>query len=48
MTRLIEMGFANRLKNQRLLRENSNDLAKVIELLTMDTMDDSNWFSHRH
>jgi len=34
---LIEMGFANRGKNQRLLSENNNDLDKVIELLTTDS-----------
>ncbi|CAF1311770.1 unnamed protein product [Rotaria sordida] len=44
---LIEMGFANRAKNQRLLKENANDLAKVIELLTIDN-NDSDWFAHRH
>lgn len=31
---LIEMGFANRTKNQILLAANNNDLNKVIELLT--------------
>ena len=48
MNTLIEMGFANRSKNQRLLKENANDLAKVIELLTLETNDDSDWFAHRH
>jgi len=48
MQTLIEMGFANRVKNQRLLRENANDLAKVIELLTLDNNEDADWFSHRH
>ncbi|CAF0746169.1 unnamed protein product [Rotaria sp. Silwood1] len=47
MKTLIEMGFANRAKNQRLLKENANDLAKVIELLTIDN-NDSDWFTHRH
>lgn len=42
------MGFANRAKNQRLLRENGNDLAKVIEILTLDTIEDPDWFAHRH
>lgn len=45
---LINMGFANRVRNQRLLRENANDLAKVIELLSLDSHDDGDWFSHRH
>lgn len=48
MSVLINMGFANRAKNQRLLRENANDLAKVIELLSLDSHEDSDWFSHRH
>ncbi|CAF2555925.1 unnamed protein product [Rotaria sp. Silwood2] len=37
---LIEMGFVNREKNQRLLVENKNDLNKVIELLADDDNDD--------
>ncbi len=45
---LIEMGFANRGKNQRLLSENNNDLDKVIELLTTDSSEDADWFAHRH
>ena len=45
---LIEMGFANRAKNQRLLAENDNDLDKVIELLTSDVDDDADWFTRRH
>ncbi|CAF1161817.1 unnamed protein product [Adineta ricciae] len=45
---LIEMGFVNRQKNQRLLSEHSNDLTKVIEVLTAESNDDLNWFSHRH
>ncbi|CAM2715589.1 unnamed protein product [Rotaria socialis] len=45
MKKLIEMGFANRAKNQRLLKANANDLAKVIELLTIEN-DDTDWFSH--
>ncbi|UJR33059.1 hypothetical protein I4U23_020518 [Adineta vaga] len=48
MQALIEMGFVNRAKNQRLLRENANDLAKVIEFLTLDCNDDTDWFAHRH
>jgi len=48
MKKLIEMGFANRAKNQRLLAENANDLAKVIELLTLDNNDDVDCFVHRH
>lgn len=48
MAQLIEMGFGNRAKNQRLLRENGNDLAKVIELLTLDVNEDPDWFDHRH
>jgi hypothetical protein len=48
MSYLIEMGFANRARNQRLLDENANNLGKVIELLTVDTTDDSNWFTYRH
>jgi len=48
MQTLIEMGFANRARNQRLLRENANDLAKVIELLTLDNNEDADWFTHRH
>lgn len=48
METLINMGFANRAKNQRLLRENANDLAKVIELLSLDSHADGDWFSHRH
>lgn len=34
---LIEMGFVNRTKNQRLLAENNSDLNKIIELLTAET-----------
>ena len=48
MKTLVEMGFANRAKNQRLLRENGNDLAKVIERLTVDNIEDPDWFAHRH
>ncbi len=48
MKTLIEMGFANRAKNQRLLKENANDLAKVIELLTLDNNEDVDSFIHRH
>ena len=48
MKTLIAMGFANRAKNQRLLRENDNDLNKVIEQLTLDVNEDSDWFAHRH
>lgn len=48
MQALIGMGFVNRAKNQRLLRENANDLAKVIELLTLESDDDSDWFTRRH
>ena len=48
MTKLIEMGFSNRAKNQRLLRENHDDLDKVVELLTLDSAEDPNWFNHRH
>ncbi len=48
MKKLIEMGFANRAKNQRLLKENANDLAKVIELLTIDNNEDVEWFTNRH
>ncbi|CAF0766785.1 unnamed protein product [Adineta steineri] len=47
MKTLIEMGFANRAKNQRLLRENANDLAKVIELLTLETNDEVDWLRHK-
>ena len=47
MKTLIEMGFANRSKNQRLLNENANNLAKVIELLTLED-NDGDWFAHRH
>jgi hypothetical protein len=39
---LIEMGFANRGKNQHLLAENDNDLNKVIELLTNSGNEDAN------
>ena len=45
---LIEMGFCNRAKNQRLLAENDNDLNKVIEFLTNDNHEDVDWFFHRH
>ena len=48
MKTLVEMGFANRAKNQRLLRENANNLAKVIELLTLETNEDVDFFTHRH
>ena len=48
MKALVEMGFANRARNQRLLRENANDLAKVIELLTLENNDDVDAFTHRH
>ncbi len=39
---LIEMGFVNCTKNQRLLSENNNDLNKVIELLTNSGNEDAN------
>jgi hypothetical protein len=45
---LIEMGFANRGKNLRLLAQNENDLNKVIELLTNDGNEDADWFANRH
>lgn len=48
MKTLISMGFANRNKNQRLLKENANDLVKVIELLTLENNEDVDWFTHRH
>jgi hypothetical protein len=48
MKTLIEMGFANRARNRRLLKENANDLAKVIELLTLDNNEDVDSFIHRH
>jgi len=41
---LIEMGFVDRTKNQRLLTDNNNDLNKVIELLTNDTNVNGIWF----
>lgn len=47
MKTLIEMGFANRAKNKRLLKEHNNDLAKVIDLLARDN-EDSDWFNYRH
>lgn len=40
MTQLIQLGFGNRAKNQRLLRDNNNDLARVIGLLTLDVNED--------
>jgi hypothetical protein len=43
---LIEMGFANRTMNQKLLAENNNDLNKVIELLTSNTNENADWFGH--
>jgi hypothetical protein len=43
---LIEMGFANRAMNQKLLAENNNDLNKVIELLTSNTNENADWFGH--
>lgn len=48
MKTLIAMGFANRAKNQRLLRENDDDLTRVIEQLTLDVNEDADWFAHRH
>jgi hypothetical protein len=45
---LIEMGFVDRRKNQILLKENNNDLNKVIEILTNDNNDNFDWFAHRH
>ncbi|UJR14109.1 hypothetical protein I4U23_001105 [Adineta vaga] len=45
---LIEMGFVNRQKNQRLLTENNNDLNKVVEILTIDSTEETDWFAHRH
>ena len=42
------MGFFNRYINKRLLSENLNDLTKVIEILTAESNDDLDWFSHRH
>jgi len=45
---LIEMGFGDRVKNQRLLKENGNDLSKVIQLLTLDINEDVDCFVHRH
>jgi hypothetical protein len=43
---LIEMGFANRTKNQILLEQNNNDLNKVIEFLTIDNNENADWFTH--
>lgn len=48
MKTLIEMGFGDRVKNQRLLKENGNDLCKVIQLLTFDINEDVDCFVHRH
>ena len=46
MRRLVEMGFANRSLNKRLLDEHDDDLATVVrELLAQD---DSNWHVTRH
>jgi len=42
---LIEMGFANRTKNQILLEQNNNDLNKVIEFLTIDNNENADWFT---
>jgi hypothetical protein len=41
---LIEMGFVDRLKNQRLLAEHNNNLNKVIEVLTNDANINGIWF----
>jgi len=43
---LIEMGFADRTKNQILLEKNNNDLNKVIELLTTANNENADWFTH--
>lgn len=48
MTQLIEMGFTDRNRNQRLLRENYDDLEKVIEILMCDSQGNSDWFNDRH
>ena len=36
---LTEMGFVNRAKNQQLLEENNYDLTRVIEILTLESVD---------
>ena len=36
---LTEMGFVDRAKNQQLLAENNNDLTRVIEILTLESVD---------
>ena len=46
MRRLIEMGFANRSLNAKLLKEHDGDLQVVVrELLARE---DNNWAESRH
>ena len=46
MTQLLEMGFADRVLNQRLLSKHDNDLEKVVpELLSLA---DNDWHANRH
>jgi hypothetical protein len=46
MDRLVEMGFANREDNQRLLDIHNNDLSKVISELLIEN--DGTWAQRRH
>ena len=46
MAILIEMGFADRTLNQRLLDENENDVEMVIQLLLQQN--DNEWHANRH
>jgi cellulose synthase/poly-beta-1,6-N-acetylglucosamine synthase-like glycosyltransferase len=46
MKKLIEMGFCNREKNQKLLNKHNSDLDKVLyELLNQS---DNDWMNNRH
>ena len=44
MDLLVDMGFVDREKNQRLLNENHQDLTKVIELLSFENDPTADWF----
>ncbi|XP_036356927.1 next to BRCA1 gene 1 protein isoform X2 [Octopus sinensis] len=47
MTKLIEMGFANRELNQTLLDKHNNDVQKVVQEI-LSTEDLNNWSTKRH
>jgi hypothetical protein len=48
MNVLIEMGFVDRAKNQKLLQENNYDMEKVVECLANENDENDDFFTHRN